>query len=102
MIDGERLWDRLTQLSSIGKQDSRGVTRLSFTEDERAAKDLVGSFMEEAGLSVREDAVGNLTGRKEAVTRDAPVVLVGSHLDSVYNGGNFDGPLGVMTGIEIL
>jgi allantoate deiminase len=89
-------------LSSIGKQDSRGVTRLSFTEDERAAKDLVGSFMKEAGLSVREDAVGNLTGRKEAVTRDAPVVLVGSHLDSVYNGGNFDGPLGVMAGIEIL
>ena len=72
MIDGERLWDRLTQLSSIGKQDSRSVTRLSFTEDERAAKDLVASFMEEAGLSVREDAVGNLIGRKEGVTRDAP------------------------------
>jgi allantoate deiminase len=101
MIDGERLWDRLTQLSSIGKQDSRGVTRLSFTEDERAAKDLVASFMEEAGLSVREDAVGNLIGRKEGVTRDAPLVLVGSHLDSVYNGGNFDGPLGVLAGIEI-
>jgi allantoate deiminase len=102
MIDGDRLWDRLTELSSVGKQDSRGVTRLSFTEEERAAKDLVTSFMEQADLSVREDAVGNLIGRKEAVNRDAPVVLVGSHLDSVYNGGNFDGPLGVLAGIEVL
>lgn len=102
MIDGERLWDRLTELSSVGKQGSRGVTRLSFTEDERAAKNLVASLMEEAGLSVREDAVGNLIGRKEAANRDAPVVLIGSHLDSVYNGGNFDGPLGVLAGIEVL
>ncbi len=102
MIDGERLWDRLTELSFVGKQGSRGVTRLSFTEDERAAKDFVTSFMEEAGLSVRGDAVGNLIGRKEAVNPNAPVVLVGSHLDSVYNGGNFDGPLGVLAGIEVL
>jgi allantoate deiminase len=76
MIDGERLWNRLTELSYVGKQDSRGVTRLSFTEDERVAKNLVTSFMEEAGLSVREDAVGNLIGRKEAANRDAPVVLL--------------------------
>lgn len=102
MIDGERLWDRLTRLSSIGKQDSGGITRLSFTEEERAAKDLVAAFMEDAGLSVREDAVGNLIGRKEGISRGAPVVLVGSHVDSVYDGGNFDGPLGVLAGIETI
>ncbi len=102
MIDGERLWDRLTELSSIGNQDSGGATRLSFTEDERKAKNLATSFMEEAGLSVREEAVGNLIGRKETVNKNAPVVLIGSHLDSVYNGGNFDGPLGVLAGIEVL
>ncbi len=100
MIDGERLWDRLTKLSSVGKQGPGGVTRLSFTEEERAAKDLVASFMQEAGLSVREDAVGNLIGRREGNNPDAPVVLVGSHVDSVYNGGNFDGPLGVLAGVE--
>ncbi len=101
MIDGERLWDRLTKLSSIGKRDSGGVTRLSFTEEERAAKNLVASFMqEEAALSVREDAVGNLIGRREGNNPGAPVVLVGSHVDSVYNGGNFDGPLGVLAGVE--
>lgn len=102
MINRQRLWDRLTALSQIGKQDTGGVTRLSFTAEERAAKDLVASFIKEAGLSVREDEVGNLIGRKEGRNPKAPVVLVGSHLDSVYNGGNFDGPLGVLSGIELL
>ena len=91
MVDGERLWRRLSELAQIGKQESGGVTRLSLTDEERAAKDMVADFMEEAGLSVREDAAGNLIGRREG--RAAPAVIVGSHVDSVYEGGNFDGPL---------
>ncbi|UYZ12752.1 Zn-dependent hydrolase [Brevibacillus sp. WF146] len=102
MIHAERLWDRLMRLSAVGRQESGGVTRLSFTPEERAAKDLVRGFMEEAGLSVREDEAGNLIGRKEGRNPQAPVVLVGSHLDSVFNGGNFDGPLGVLAGVEVL
>ncbi|TRY27543.1 Zn-dependent hydrolase [Brevibacillus sp. LEMMJ03] len=102
MINAERLWDRLMRLSAVGRQESGGVTRLSFTPEERAAKDLVRGFMEEAGLSVREDEAGNLIGRKEGRNPQAPVVLVGSHLDSVFNGGNFDGPLGVLAGVEVL
>jgi allantoate deiminase len=102
MVDGGRLWHRLSELSEIGKQDSGGVTRLSFTQEERAAKDLVASYMEEAGLAVREDAVGNLFGRREGRDPDAPAVLVGSHVDSVYDGGNFDGPLGVLAGVEVV
>ncbi|MEH7415698.1 Zn-dependent hydrolase [Neobacillus drentensis] len=102
MINRERLWNRIMALSVIGEQESGGITRLSFTEEERAAKDLVSSYMKEAGLSVREDAVGNLIGRKEGSDPQASVVLVGSHVDSVYNGGNFDGPLGVLSGIEAL
>src|SRR3712207_77252 len=101
MINQGRLWERLTKLGSIGKQDSGGVTRLSFTAEERTAKSLVGSFMEEAGLSVYQDTVGNLFGRREGRRPEAPVVLIGSHVDSVYNGGNFDGPLGVLAGIEV-
>ena len=65
VTDGERLWRRLSELGEVGKQESGGVTRLSFTDEERAAKDLVASYMEEAGLTVREDAVGNLFGRRE-------------------------------------
>lgn len=102
MINADRLWDRLMQLSSIGAQEAGGVTRLSFSPEERAAKDLVTGFMKEAGLTVREDEVGNLIGRKEGKNPNAPVVLVGSHLDSVPSGGNFDGPLGVLAGVEAL
>src|SRR5215210_513969 len=102
MVDGGRLWRRLSELAEIGKQESGGVTRLSFTEEERAAKDLVASYMEEAGLAVREDAAGNLFGRREGKDPDAPTILVGSHVDSVYDGGNFDGPLGVLAGVEVV
>lgn len=102
MVDGERLWRRISQLGKIGRREGGGVTRLSFSEEERAAKDLVTSYMEEAGLSVREDAVGNLIGRREGKNPEAPVVLIGSHVDSVYDGGDFDGPLGVLAGVEVL
>ena len=102
MVDGGRLWRRLAELAEIGKQELGGVTRLSFTEEERAAKDLVASYMEEAGLAVREDAAGNLFGRREGKDPDAPTILVGSHVDSVYDGGNFDGPLGVLAGVEVV
>ncbi|WP_156787868.1 Zn-dependent hydrolase [Rubrobacter xylanophilus] len=101
-MNGERLWSRLAELSTIGMLEGGGVTRLSFTKEERAAKNLVTSYMEEAGLHVYEDAIGNLFGRLEGSDPEAPAVLVGSHLDSVINGGNFDGPLGVLAGIEVL
>ncbi len=102
MIDGERLWRRISELGEIGRQEGGGVIRLSFTDEVRAAKDRVASYMEEAGLSVREDAAANLIGRREGRDPDAPAVLVGSHVDSVYNGGDFDGPLGVLAGIEVV
>ena len=102
MVDGGRLWKRLSELAEIGKREEGGVARLYFTGEERAAKDLVASYMEEANLSVREDAAGNLFGRREGRNPDAPAVLIGSHVDSVVNGGDFDGPLGVLGGIEVL
>lgn len=102
MVDGGRLWARLSELAGIGRHEGGGVARLSFTPEERAAKDLVASYMREAGLAVREDAAGNLFGRREGRDPDAPAVLVGSHVDSVVNGGDFDGPLGVLGGIEVL
>lgn len=102
MIQEERLWQRLMELGMIGRQPTGGITRLSFTKEERAAKEKVASYMKEAGLFVYEDAVGNLIGRKEGKDKDTPVVLVGSHLDSVYNGGMFDGPLGVLAAVEVV
>ena len=102
MVDGGRLWERLGELAEIGRHEEGGVARLSFTPEERQAKELVASYMREAGLAVREDAAGNLFGRREGKNPGAPAVLVGSHVDSVMNGGDFDGPLGVLGGIEVL
>ena len=56
--------------------------------------------MEEAGLTVQEDAVGNIIGSLEG-TEDLPVIVLGSHIDTVPNGGKYDGALGVLTAIEV-
>jgi allantoate deiminase len=102
VVDGGRLWERLGEIAEIGKHEEGGVARLSFTPEEREAKELVASYMREAGLAVRQDAAGNLFGRREGRDPGAPAVLIGSHVDSVMNGGDFDGPLGVLGGIEVL
>ncbi len=102
MINKERLFKRLQELGMIGKRESGGITRHAFTKEDRLAKDLVITYMKEAGLSVREDAVGNLIGRREGRNPDAPVILTGSHIDSVCDGGIFDGGLGILGGIEVL
>lgn len=101
-INKERLWSRLMELGEIGKQISGGVSRYSFTPDEFRAKELVAAYMKEAGLAVREDAVGNLIGRREGAGPTAAAVLTGSHIDTVPDGGMFDGALGVLAAIEAL
>jgi allantoate deiminase len=65
----------------------------------RATLDRVGQWMREAGMTTRIDAAANLIGRYEG-TADGPPLLIGSHLDSVRDAGFYDGPLGVMLGIE--
>jgi len=101
-VNGDRLWARLQELREIGKRESGGVTRFSFTEEERQAKNLVISYMKEAGLQVREDAIGNIIGRREGTDPKSKTVLTGSHIDTVPDGGAFDGALGVLSAIEAL
>ncbi|MFT8322442.1 MAG: Zn-dependent hydrolase [Bacillus sp. (in: firmicutes)] len=93
------LADKLTALAEIGKTNQGGITRFPYTEEEERAKLLFKSWMEDIGLQVREDAIGNLFGRLEGEDKTLPVVLTGSHLDSVPNGGAFDGPLGVLSSL---
>lgn len=99
-VNGERIWSRLMALAEIGATEDGGVTRYSYTDLEAKANERVMSFMEEAGLETGYDSVGNLYGVKKGKTEDT--ILIGSHVDSVPNGGNFDGPLGVLAGIEVL
>lgn len=90
---------RLRQLYAIGAQPEGGSTRLVFTPEERAARELATAWMEAIGLQVRRDAAGNLLGLPPDAGSEPPV-LSGSHLDTVPSGGMFDGALGVVGAIE--
>ncbi|MCT8138322.1 M20 family metallo-hydrolase [Anaerobacillus sp. CMMVII] len=100
-IDGKRLANRLALLSEIGVTSENGSNRMGFSKEERQAKELVKSWMQEAGLVVREDGAGNVFGRLKGKDSTAPAILSGSHVDSVPNGGHFDGPLGVLVALEV-
>jgi allantoate deiminase len=101
-INGERLWENIFTLGKVGGVEGGGLQRLSFTEQEKEAKVVVRGFMENAGLKVWEDQIGNLIGRKEGTDPKAKTLIIGSHIDTVINGGMFDGALGVLTGVEVL
>ncbi|KSU85486.1 N-carbamoyl-L-amino-acid hydrolase [Fictibacillus enclensis] len=99
-INSERLNGRLDELSKIGRIGDTGVCRPALSTVEKEAFELVGSWMKEAGLKVRIDHFGNLIGRMEGKNPDAPVLMMGSHLDSQPYGGRYDGPAGVLSAIE--
>ena len=100
-VNKERIFNRLTELGKIGKKED-GIYCLALSKEENEAHALVRKYMEEAGLKVRVDAAGNLIGRKEGKDPQSSVVMTGSHIDTVYGGGIFDGRLGVIGGIEAL
>lgn len=90
--------ERCAALRRFSEEPDR-LTRPYGTPALRAAQDAVAGWMEAAGLSTRRDAIGNLIGRREGADPAAGTLLLGSHLDSVRDGGNFDGPLGVLVAL---
>ncbi|WP_217697240.1 M20 family metallo-hydrolase [Virgibacillus siamensis] len=100
-IYGERLANRLHEIAKIGLTKDNGSNRPGFSKGEKRAKDLVAGWMREAGLDVHTDGAGNVFGRLEGKHSNVPAILSGSHVDSVPNGGHFDGPLGVLAALEV-
>lgn len=92
---------RLDELGRISDEPQR-LTRTFLSPAMHRANALVGKWMREAGLAIREDAVGNLIGRREGPKPGAKTLLLGSHLDTVRDAGRFDGPLGVLLPIAAL
>lgn len=102
VADSGRLQAHLTELSTFGADpEGGGVNRVAFSDADVAGRTYVKRLMEAAGLEVRIDAAGNLIGRREGTDRKLPTIVVGSHTDSVPHGGNYDGDVGVMGGIEV-
>lgn len=100
-VQQERLWGTLMKLSEFGKNPEGGVSRVGFTEADLAGRAYVMGLMRDAGLEVRVDAAGNIFGRR-AGSEKLPVLLFGSHIDSVPHGGNFDGDVGSLGAIEVI
>ena len=80
----------------------RGIVRDSYGEGEQAAHDIIRAAAEDAGLEIAIDALGNLNATLPGRQRAAPRIIIGSHLDSVPQGGNFDGAAGVVAGVCVL
>ena len=96
-----RIQKDLEAMAAFTATPGEGMTRFAFTEEDKLTREYLAMRMKEAGLTVFEDNGGNLFGRREGTKADAPAVMVGSHFDSVRHGGIFDGPAGVVTGMEI-
>ena len=102
LTDAARLRRRLEALAWIGADPSGGISRLAFTEADRAARAWLERELAGSGLAVRCDAAGNLHARRPGRDPGAAPILFGSHIDTVPRAGAFDGALGVLAGVELL
>ena len=100
-INSERLIRDLNAISRVGLGEHGSVNRLVFSVNELRSRQLLVHMMNRAGLEVHIDAIGNIFGRLPT-TRKGPAVLAGSHLDSVVQGGKYDGPVGVIGALEAI
>jgi N-carbamoyl-L-amino-acid hydrolase len=101
-VNGERLRDLLVGLSRFGANPEGGVSRLGFSREDQAARGWLMERMREAGLDVWVDPAANIHGRRPGGDATRPVLLFGSHIDSVPKGGNFDGDVGTLGALEVM
>jgi N-carbamoyl-L-amino-acid hydrolase len=99
-VDFRRVQEELETLATWNEAEPPAVTRVVFTPEDRAARDFVKGLFREAGLAVREDALGNTFARWEGLRPDLPAVATGSHIDAIPGAGRFDGTVGVLGAIE--
>lgn len=99
-VNGDRLNAQLAELAQFGRTPT-GTSRVAYTEADVAGRNYVTQLMREAGLEVRVDTAGNIFGRREGREPGRPVILFGSHIDSVPDGGNYDGDVGSLGAIEV-
>ena len=102
-VDAVRLLRSLNELGMIGRrQGLKGVTRLALSEEDCEARDLLVSWMEEEGLKVSVDPIGNIFGVREGANPALKPVIMGSHIDTVIDAGIYDGAYGVLGALEVI
>ncbi|GJD62812.1 Zn-dependent hydrolase [Methylobacterium frigidaeris] len=101
-VNGNRLWDTLMVSAGIGTGPRGGLRRLTLTEPDRVMRDQLKAWAAEGGYPLTIDGLGNMVLRRDGLEPDLPPVVIGSHLDTQWAGGRFDGILGVLAGLEVL
>eukprot|EP00798_Chlamydomonas_sp_ICE-L_P014523 gene14524-20554_t len=101
-IDGNKVVEQLTKLATFTDHPNPAVTRILFTPNDMLGRGYVKELMTDAGLTIREDVMGNIYGRFEGSDPSAGAVLTGSHCDAIPLAGMYDGTLGVIGAIESL
>ena len=98
-INLDRLKKDLEELGQIGRDSRGGISRPSFSRADLEARNWLKDRIKNAGLELRQDGVGNIFGRLEGTGK---TIMAGSHIDTVINGGMFDGSVGVLSALECL
>ncbi|ATM22343.1 Zn-dependent hydrolase [Raoultella ornithinolytica] len=101
-INAERLWSTLNEMARIGATPAGGVTRLTLSDEDRQARDLLRQWAQEAGFPCAVDSMGNMFIRRAGKNPQLAPILTGSHVDSQPLGGRYDGIYGVLAGLEAL
>jgi N-carbamoyl-L-amino-acid hydrolase len=99
--NGARISQHLQALSEFGKNPQGGVSRLAYSEADRQGREYAMRLMREAGLDVTVDLAGNIVGSRPGSDPSLKTLVIGSHIDSVPEGGNYDGDVGSLSAIEV-
>jgi N-carbamoyl-L-amino-acid hydrolase len=101
-VNGDRINQQLTALSEFGKNPYGGVSRTAYSDADKQGRAWVMGVMREAGLETSIDVAGNIIGKRAGSSTALKPILFGSHIDSVPDGGNYDGDVGVLSSIEVV
>ena len=96
---GDEIVERINRLGKISETPEH-LARVFLSPEHRAAAELILTWMRDAGMQVRLDAIGNVCGRYEGERPGLPCLMLGSHYDTVRDAGKWDGPLGLLTAIS--
>lgn len=100
-INSEKICSRLEELYQCGARDDGTFTRMAYSKEDLKGREMFRSWFEELGVSTRIDQAGNIIARLEGENPKLPAIMIGSHLDTVPDGGKYDGVLGCVAGLGV-
>lgn len=102
MISADRIQKRLDEIYDCGKQNDNIYSRIAFSEEDKRGREIFSTYLHNLGLNTRLDPAGNLIARWDGKDPNLPPIMMGSHLDTVPNGGRYDGAYGCVGALEVV